>query len=326
MATTPARSGFSSGLAASWSPSPRLACRAQHRSFASTHRCAAYATTPKPAATSTTPSTTAKPSTTTFAASKPAATSRASVPTSSYTAAKPATSTTSSSTSTPARTVVPSFPAKDPPIPTTRSAANTAPPPRDQRSLAHGLADALPEVEGVPAIDWTRSFHGLGSISFTPEQAGMLCAPIEHADVEVKPDGLLYLPEIKYRRILNRAFGPGGWGLAPRGESIVTAKLVTREYGLVVQGRLVSIARGEQQYFDPDGIPTATEGCKSNALMRCCKDLGIASELWDPRFIREFSSKMTKEIWVEHVGTKKKRKVVLRKDDSPKYPYKEVKL
>lgn len=44
--------------------------------------------------------------------------------------------------------------------------------------------------------------------------------------------------------------------------------------------RLVAIARGEQEYFDPSGIPTATEACKSNALMRCCKDLGIASELW----------------------------------------------
>jgi hypothetical protein len=44
--------------------------------------------------------------------------------------------------------------------------------------------------------------------------------------------------------------------------------------------RLVGIARGEQEYFDPAGIPTATEACKSNALMRCCKDLGIASELW----------------------------------------------
>jgi hypothetical protein len=55
----------------------------------------------------------------------------------------------------------------------------------------------------------------------------------------VKPDGLLYLPEIKYRRILNRAFGPGAWGLAPRGESIVTGKLITREYGLIVQGRYV---------------------------------------------------------------------------------------
>jgi len=35
-------------------------------------------------------------------------------------------------------------------------------------------------------------------------------------DIEMKPDGMIYLPEIKYRRILNRAFGPGGWGLAPR--------------------------------------------------------------------------------------------------------------
>jgi hypothetical protein len=66
-----------------------------------------------------------------------------------------------------------------------------------------------------------------------------LLAPITQDDVEVKPDGIIYLPEIKYRRILNRTFGPGGWGLAPRGESIVTGKLVTREYGLVVQGRYV---------------------------------------------------------------------------------------
>jgi hypothetical protein len=86
----------------------------------------------------------------------------------------------------------------------------------------------------------------------------------------------------------------------------------------------VSIARGEQQYFDPDGIPTATEGCKSNALMRCCKDLGIASELWDPRFIREFTSKITREVWVEHQSTKKKRKIMIRKDDQVKYPFKEV--
>jgi hypothetical protein len=90
--------------------------------------------------------------------------------------------------------------------------------------------------------------------------------------------------------------------------------------------RLVSIARGEQQYFEPDGIPTATEGCKSNALMRCCKDIGIASELWDPRFIREFNAKYTKEVWVEHQATKKKRKIVIRKDDTVKYPYKESKM
>jgi hypothetical protein len=94
----------------------------------------------------------------------------------------------------------------------------------------------------------------------------------------------------------------------------------------MVNTSLVSIARGEQHYFDPDGIPTATEGCKSNALMRCCKDLGIASELWDPRFIREFTGRLTREVWVEHVSTKKKKKIVVRKDDQVKYPFKEVKM
>ena len=31
---------------------------------------------------------------------------------------------------------------------------------------------------------------------------------------------LIYLPEVKYRRILNKAFGPGGWALMPRGETM----------------------------------------------------------------------------------------------------------
>ena len=163
-------------------------------------------------------------------------------------------------------------------------------------------------------------------------------------------DGLIYLPEIKYRRILNKSFGPGGWGLAPRGETNVGSKIISREYGLVCLGRLVSVARGEQEYFDPSGVPTATEGCKSNALMRCCKDLGIASELWsvklsqvptsramadagagqtsacrDPRFIREFKAKYCVEAWGEHVVTKKKRKLWRRKDEKLAYPYEEKK-
>lgn len=85
---------------------------------------------------------------------------------------------------------------------------------------------------------------------------------------------------------------------------------------------LVSVSRGEQQYFDPNGIPTATEGCKSNALMRCCKDLGVASELWDPRFIRKFKKEYCDEKFCEHVLTKKKRKLWKRKGDVFEYPYK----
>ena len=139
----------------------------------------------------------------------------------------------------------------------------------------------------------------------------------------LSPDGLIYLPEIKYRRILNKAFGPGGWGLAPRGETNVGPKIVSREWVLVCLGRFVSTSRGEQEYFDPSGIATASEGAKSNALMRCCKDLGIASELWDPRFIREFKSRNGVEVWAEGAGGKKK-KLWRRRDQPPfEYPWKE---
>ena len=132
----------------------------------------------------------------------------------------------------------------------TVEAAKPAPPPLKKDSIddqspikdmTQGLADEpLILDEGSRQVDWTRSFHGLSSQAFCKEAADILLAPIPFDDVEVKPDGIIYLPEIKYRRILNKAFGPGGWGLAPRGETIVTSKSVTREYALVANGRFVS--------------------------------------------------------------------------------------
>ncbi|KAK3303201.1 mitochondrial genome maintenance MGM101-domain-containing protein [Chaetomium strumarium] len=178
---------------------------------------------------------------------------------------------------------------------------------------------------GAATIDWSSSFHGLSTTPFSPETASVLMQSIDPLDIEIKPDGIIYLPEIKYRRILNKAFGPGGWGLAPRGELVVGEKVVTREFALVVHGRFIAQARGECQYFSEETIPTAGEGCKSNALLRCCKDLGIASELWDPRFIRDFKKAHCQEIWVEHVATKKRRQIWTRKDTEPAYPYQAVK-
>lgn len=185
-------------------------------------------------------------------------------------------------------------------------------------------APAAPNTSTENQIDWSGSFHGLGSQPFAKEVADILLAPLASEDIEIKPDGLLYLPEIKYRRILNKAFGPGGWGLAPRTESLITPKQISREYALICQGRLVSVARGEQDYFGgEEKITTALEGCKSNALMRCCKDLGVASELWDPSFIRKWKKKYCEEVFAEHVTTKRKKKLwKLKETKGLEYPYK----
>lgn len=59
--------------------------------------------------------------------------------------------------------------------------------------------------------------------------------------------------------------------------------------------------------------------------MRCCKDLGVASELWDPKFIRSFRKKHVEAVWVEHASTKKKRQLYFRKGEiEVAYPWKQT--
>ena len=135
-----------------------------------------------------------------------------------------------------ARTPVPSKPAPAAAAAAPASAQNEQP----MKSLTDGLSDSPPVLgENEKQVDWTRSFHGISSSPFSSEAAAILTQEIAFDDIEIKPDGIIYLPEIKYRRILNKAFGPGGWGLVPRGETIVTGKLVTREYALVAGGQYV---------------------------------------------------------------------------------------
>ncbi|KAJ2764572.1 hypothetical protein IWQ57_005118, partial [Coemansia nantahalensis] len=173
-------------------------------------------------------------------------------------------------------------------------------------------------LQGSP---WSTSFQGVSTEPFEQRICDILMAPITESEVEIKPDGLLYLPEIKYRRILNRAFGPGGWGLVPRGAHSVSGRTLSREYALVCLGRFISQARGEQEYFDEGGLATATEGCKSNALVRCCKDLGVASELWDPAYITQFKAKHCVEEWVTHAVRGNKKRMWRLKSRGWEYPW-----
>ncbi|GAA6058496.1 hypothetical protein JCM10212_006935 [Sporobolomyces blumeae] len=245
----------------------------------------------------------------------------------------PAQAIGSSSTSTVASSPPPApSPSPSQPASAISDSLDQAPPSNDSFA-SYAASTSLPEIvssianaEKHAEIDWQTSFHGMSAVPFTERQAEILMRPLEAHEIEIKPDGLIYLPEILYRRILNKAFGPGGWGMVPRGEMTVMKGMVTREWGLIAGGRLVSVARGEQTFFDPSGLPTATEGCKSNALMRCCKDLGIASELWDPSFIRAYKAQHCVEAWTEHVVSKRKQKRWRKKVNKFDYPYTEARI
>ncbi|KAJ2617793.1 hypothetical protein H4S08_000173 [Coemansia sp. RSA 1365] len=206
----------------------------------------------------------------------------------------------------------------------TKSADTEIPGPVAEQSLGGDLTSALFNTNEGYLRDshWTTSYQGMAAEPFEQRISDILMAPVVESEVEIKPDGLLYLPEIKYRRILNRAFGPGGWGLVPRGAHSVSGRTLSREYALVCLGRFISQARGEQDYFDESGLATATEGCKSNALVRCCKDLGIASELWDPSYISKFKEKHCVDEWVTHAVRGNKKRMWRLKTRQWEYPWK----
>ncbi len=128
-------------------------------------------------------------------------------------------------------------------------------------------------------------FSGASEASFGKEVSDILQAPLNPADVEIKPDGALYLPENRYRKVLNRAFGPGGWSLVPRGAHSLLNGVLSREYALLCNGRFVSQARGHATIQGFSNPAMASEVVRSNALMRVCKDMGVGNELWDPAFV-----------------------------------------
>lgn len=134
--------------------------------------------------------------------------------------------------------------------------------------------------------DYTEGMYKEAAMgSFSKEVVEILQAELPAEDIEIKPDGALYLPENRYRRILCKAFGPGGWCLVPRGAHSLSGGVLSREYALYCGGRFISQVRGHATVHQGFSNPAlASEVARSNALMRACKDLGIGNELWDPTY------------------------------------------
>lgn len=150
-----------------------------------------------------------------------------------------------------------------------------------------------------------------GTVVLTEEQKEKLYAPVNELDVEIRPDGLIYLPWMEYVSRLHAAFGLE-WAIIPKGQPKMnpTKTGILWGFTLMIQGKPAGYAIGEQEYHANNPTMSwgdACEGAKSNALMRLCKGIGISLELWRPSFIREWKKKYAKQEWRTGYGGQKRQ-------------------
>eukprot|EP00842_Homolaphlyctis_polyrhiza_P005005 jgi/Hompol1/5505/HPOL_001950-RA len=162
-------------------------------------------------------------------------------------------------------------------------------------------------------------YHSVSRQPFARHIAEMLCRPIAKTDITIDAaKGWLYLKPSAYKGLLNDAFGETGWRIVPVGPArqTPTGKVVYRPFALLVNDHFVSEAIGEASVADFVDKPShLLAWCQYIALVRTCKDLGVASELWDPAVVNKMRSELFEAIWLKDAKTGLKKRSWRRKPE-----------
>lgn len=185
----------------------------------------------------------------------------------------------------------------------------------DEKTVG-GVVREMRQVDQVPEFTG-HMMVSYGTLALTREQQQILEEPIPVEDIDILGTGEIYVSQVQYRRRLNQAFRPGGWAMIKLSQPTIRENIVMQEWGLYVSGILVSTAWGEQEYFPNNprmSYATALEAAKSNALTRCCKDLGIGSECWDKHYAEQFKADHCEAAWVNNRKVWKRKQLAAPAD------------
>lgn len=169
----------------------------------------------------------------------------------------------------------------------------------------------------VPSGHAPGSTEGLSTLVLAKEVRDVLLRPVDAENqVEIRPDGALFMPAGVVRQRLNEAVGPGRWALRPESQPRYDQETDECFYdgSLWIDGKFVARAIGGCRWRPSNKSMTksdALEGAKSICLRRCAKDLGIGAELWTPDYQRRWK----REYGIPYLGLdwQHRKKVMWRK-------------
>jgi Mitochondrial genome maintenance MGM101 len=147
-------------------------------------------------------------------------------------------------------------------------------------------------------------------------------------DMDIRPDGLVFVGHMWYRRVLTEIFGHGRWALMPKpGSPMQTHETgdkveIQQTWILHINGCYVAQAMGTGHYWRNNpgqDVSDAIEASASNALMRCAAkySLGIGTNPWNRRQASEWRKRYAKRVIV---STPKGNAIQWRRIDADPLP------
>lgn len=152
-------------------------------------------------------------------------------------------------------------------------------------------------------------------IEYTDHERNILFAPIDANEIKVRPDGQVYLEWAWYAERMDAAFGQGQWSLspAPWNPRLYRENNITyREYVLWIRGQFAANAVGHhEEQRKTTNFGDAAEATYANALVRCCKRIGMARDLWKKDKIEEFKVLLKQKAKDQLRGSSSNRSTVI---------------
>lgn len=176
----------------------------------------------------------------------------------------------------------------------------------------------------VANFDPAITYANASNLQLSESEAKKIAAPFDELDYEITPAGFIYLPQALSLKRLNDVIGVGRWGLLliNVGQQEIKQGLTKIFYdgALVIRNCFVSRAAGEAAYSlnnANQSYATALEAAKTDCRQRCCKDLGIATDAWNPSYVRAWQKKHAIRVYV--LKDNKKEVIWRRRDLDPFY-------
>ncbi|MEO6610709.1 MAG: hypothetical protein ABIT05_01205 [Chitinophagaceae bacterium] len=163
----------------------------------------------------------------------------------------------------------------------------------------------------VAKFDPATTYGNASNLMLTETEMKALSAPFDDLDFEITPSGFIYIPGVLTLKRLNDVIGIGRWSLLliNNGKDDLGDNKFKVFYdgAMVIRNCFVSRSVGEAQYNATNknqSWASAFEAAKTDCRQRCSKDLGIASDAWNPTFVRRWQKEHAVKVFVDNKGSK----------------------